>query len=236
VQVWRSVFVAATAAIVAAALVLPVAAAPGDPLRAGRVNGARGWNTSLYSTNPTATLTLVNNRTAGAPALSLRVAKGPALEVSNSARIRRLNADYVDGLNANGISRVEGCVTTNVNPDGNFGCDLTFAVPKPGFVLLHGSAETATKGTGRDEITCRFLYDDGLGPSPLPGSTRIVNLDSTDATFDTNCSTDGYLYLGSAGTHTITFSLTGIDASITAVGGVAAGGVYSPFDGAGSTG
>jgi hypothetical protein len=87
------------ASLVVAAAV-PVVAAPGDNMKVGRVNGAQGYQTSLYSTNPTATLTVVNNRGAGAPALNLRSKAGPALAVNTKAWIRNLNADYLDGRQA----------------------------------------------------------------------------------------------------------------------------------------
>jgi hypothetical protein len=79
---------------------LPAGADRDDPLLAGRANGAKGYNTSLYSTNPTATVTLVNNRGSGAPALDLQVKAGPALAVNTKAWVANLNADLLDGRNA----------------------------------------------------------------------------------------------------------------------------------------
>jgi hypothetical protein len=80
-----------------AALAVPAAADRDDPMVVGRANGAKGYMTSLYSTNPTATLMLVNNRPAGSPALRLQVKSGPPLTVNTKGLVANLNADLLDG-------------------------------------------------------------------------------------------------------------------------------------------
>jgi hypothetical protein len=88
-----------------AALVVPAGADRDDNMIVGRANGAKKWNTSLYSTNNTATLSLFNkNGSTGAPALRLHSNIGPALEISSDDWIENLNADLLDGNEAAAFS------------------------------------------------------------------------------------------------------------------------------------
>jgi hypothetical protein len=207
------------------ALVVPAVADKGDNMIVGEVNGAKGWQTSLYSTNPTATLTLVNNRAAGGPALNLSVKKGPPMVVDTTARVMQLNSDYVDGYSANALTRIWTCSTADApdDADDNVICTRTFTLARPAYAFMVGGFEMGT-GATIDHVACRFLVDG----SQVVGSYRKVGLWNSDGSLDNDCTSSGGLYL-SAGTHTVVFEAAGVD-SQTVLGEASAQMIISPFN------
>jgi len=95
--------------VVAALLVTAVpaaSAAVSDALRLGTVNFSRGRTTTLVGRGDSAVLKIVNR--GGGTALNLRVADDvPPLRVNSTSRVRRLNADLLDGEHATAFLGVE---------------------------------------------------------------------------------------------------------------------------------
>jgi hypothetical protein len=162
----RNLFIAVLLVVLAVALALPVGALRDDNMIVGRANGAKGYNTSLYSTSNTATLTLVNNRNAGSPALDLQVRAGPALAVNTSAWIQRLNADYVDGYTSHRLRHYGSDCTDEDATDGditaNYFCP-SHSVDLPGGGTIHASGSVEIFGNTADPYTdnmeCVLLID-----------------------------------------------------------------------------
>jgi hypothetical protein len=75
---FKAVLIAVLLLGLVVALAVPAAADRDDTMVLGRANGAKQYNTSIYSTNNTATLSLHNTNAGGAPALSLHSGSGPA--------------------------------------------------------------------------------------------------------------------------------------------------------------
>jgi hypothetical protein len=62
------------------------------------------------------------------------------MEVNTTARVTDLNSDYLDGYNANALVRIGSCGTGNA-PNDDYPCTFTIHAPRPGFVILVGSAD-----------------------------------------------------------------------------------------------
>jgi hypothetical protein len=90
-----------TLAIVLGAATTALAAAPGDPLKLGQVNGTNALTRLAGSTNQ-ALLRIDNNSTgAFATALDLQVEPGkPPMRVNSTTEVQGLNADSLDGKNS----------------------------------------------------------------------------------------------------------------------------------------
>jgi hypothetical protein len=176
-----------------AALALPAGADRDDNMVVGRANGAKGYNTSLYSTNPTATLSLVNNRTAGAPALDLMVKGGPALAVNTKGWVENLNADFVDGRGVNRLQVLKGWCFEDNAPDGaDWSCDAGgFTAPAAGELFASASIDLDYNGSSSNIIECSILVKAGTSAGTYVPSIRKTTL-STGNRWD-SCDTDTLL-------------------------------------------
>jgi hypothetical protein len=181
------------------AVAIPAGADRDDNMIVGRANGGKAYNTSLYSTNNTATLSLHNRNGGGAPALSLHSNSGPAMAINSNSRILNLNADYTDGWSANALARAAGC-TTDDAPDlqTSYDCTITLIAPAAGWITLSGSAQIDNGDTSTRWVTCEYL---GI---TVHGDTRWVDI---DAGKDGICASHAIAQVD-AGTHNIKFSVT----------------------------
>lgn len=125
----------ATGALVICTVVLgaattALAAAPGDPFRLGQINSINKF-TKLVGAGPAPRLILDNN--GSGVALRLLVEPGkPPLQVNSARKVARLNADKVDGKDADAFlpasiyrkeTRTDGSGSTNETVRVNFYCD-----------------------------------------------------------------------------------------------------------------
>jgi hypothetical protein len=226
---WAMAFTSAllASALTAAVLtVTPVDAARDDALLAGRANGAKGYLTSLYSTNPSAALRVVNNRTGGAPALDLQVKAGPALTVNTPARIMKLNADYVDGMNAAALQPISAGDSSTDLPDGTAmngdALTATFDLPGPGMVLATGNVDLFRTDIGSATIGCSLVLEKGGSRAVFPGSRMYVlpaRTDGGDDNRDENCGTSGAISVSESGTYSIHLAVSGATANDSAFDG-----------------
>jgi hypothetical protein len=212
-----------------AAVAVPVYAGVGRDtnMTIGRANGALAYNTSLYSTNNTATLSLYNkNGSTGAPALRLHSNIGPALEITSSDRIPNLNADLVDGLSADSLARAGWCVTDNAT-DGEttFDCTITIDAPASGWLTLSGSTWVNNQTGTTYEVTCSFRD----GDTTLTGSTRITQV--VGYTEDV-CASHAVLQVP-AGTETVDFRVV-VPNVLVNIDDVAAHATFVTHDGSGN--
>jgi hypothetical protein len=96
--------------------------------------GADGKPFLLGDSNVATKVSTLVKRGAG-PALELRVGSGAPLKVDSSQKVARLNADAVDGMNANGVVRVASASADQALVGGSGGVLSTSIVaPSRGFL------------------------------------------------------------------------------------------------------
>ena len=93
---------------------------------------------------------VTGRNTGGGPGLQATVLNNsiPPLRVNSSARVPNLNADQLDGLNANEIARVglSSNTTVLIGPNSwSSAREVSITAPGPGFVLVTGTAVALSK-------------------------------------------------------------------------------------------
>ncbi|MGH3086947.1 MAG: hypothetical protein ACRDSJ_06460 [Rubrobacteraceae bacterium] len=193
-------------------------AAKGKPFILGKNNAAR------------AVSTLVNQ--GPGPALKLLVKPGqPPLSVNSDVKVANLNADKVDGLDANGLTRVAfnqrgGNVVVGQN--GTMASDEITA-PTDGFLVISASAN-ANNSNVFDLAGCEIRVDD----VKAVGSDKLVELDGGQNINERQiCATNAVAPV-SDGTHRVDFEAFGVNASATTFSNPSLWAIFVPFDGEGN--
>jgi hypothetical protein len=206
-------FFSALAGMAVGALLLgllsPAGAATGDPVLAGELNQANA--------------STIIKGTMGA--MPLRLESGaavPPLQVTSSRKVARLNADLLDGRQANGLVRVAYCVDDDAPDYLNYQCVMTFEAPRDGYLLMSGSVDTWAT-TGGDLLHCEFLLDG----AEVVGSIRDFDLNAANYNQESNCATDAGVAV-SAGEHTAVFQLDSVG-NTTRLLDVGAYIIFTPF-------
>ena len=201
-------------------------AAVGDNAIVGRQNVSAGRATTFQGQGSGGVLRARN--TGANPALDLRVDDGPPMLVDSRAKVRRLNADQVDGRHVHQLIRAAHGETTNA-PDANgAAATATITAPRKGILVMGGSIDA--NGNTEDLYTCRLQIDSVT----VPGSIRGSKVDDgggehTDNDAE-NCSTDGAQEVDS-GTHTVTLLMA--DRNSAAFLEASVWVIWVPFDGNG---
>jgi hypothetical protein len=204
----------AGALIVAA---LPAGADRDDNMIVGRANGGKAYNTSLYSINNTATLSLYNKNGGGAPALRLHSNDGPALAITSADRIVNFNADYVDGYSAHRLlDLADGCGSATIGDPtlSVWTCDTAAAgIPTSGRVLATGSVDIQNNAESDVEIGCeiRRRYNSGLW-STVVGSARDVTV---PAWGDAVCASTTSWWMSNGASLEVRFEVDSINEGVT---------------------
>jgi len=234
---WSMFRIALAGGLVGAMLMamLPAIAATGDNMIIGRRNGA-GSPTKLVSGNAITTMRITNGGMA--PALDLRTNPGvPPMAVDRAAWVQNLNADLLDGRQANELVRAAFASSANLNEATIFGTGtaadlltLQITAPHKGILLISGGVDTGVGSGGYDEFTCLLEVD-----NVTVTGTRRVTIDSELSGNDNgeeDCSPTGGRVVN-AGNHRVDLRMTGwdgvevFDASLTAL--------FVPFTGTGGT-
>ena len=170
-------------AALAALLLGPVSvglAAVGDPILAGKATNAANKATSLVANLAGPVLRLTNQ--AAGPALDLRVQSGrPPLKVNSDAKVANLNADKLDGQEANDFLAAGGTAVNAEQLDGKDAADF-LAVPNcpGGTVFAAGSCiETARRAAAAwvtAQNSCLALPQGGR--LPTVGELQAIRGDS----------------------------------------------------------
>jgi hypothetical protein len=200
-------------------------AAIGDAVRIGQINSGNARTTVRGNTD--GALAKVVNTSSGDTALQL-VSDGPNLKVSNSKRIKRLNADRIDGFHANQLIRAAHTESDDL-PDGDGSINTLLSVdivaPAPGVLLISAGAHFYIDGFTGVSFGCWIDLD---AVTTLSGSSRGSH-DNDNS--QGHCATS--VGVGIApGNHTVEFrssSPSGIDigpGSLTVL--------WVPFDGNGA--
>ena len=131
---------------------------------------ATGRATILGTWNQADHTTTMKNTQKG-PALDLRANKGPALAVNNSKRIKKLNADELDGMNASDLAASKQSVYIYGATGRVGGFTQALPVQEPGSYLVAFSAQfvgAAGSLANPNTVTCHIVV------SELSGTTLIT--------------------------------------------------------------
>ena len=174
-----------------------------------------------------------NNSTGtGATALDLQTEAGkPPLTVNSAARVANLNADKVDGKDADQLVRVASFVGESPLANGTDGtvATTTITAPAPGFLVVDAGSDLRNT-LESDEVECLIEVDNVFAP----GSGRFMELNASQGRVnrDENCSTNTVVSVA-AGTHTVEL-VGGVTAPNTSWGDTALSAIYIPFNGTGA--
>ena len=198
-------------------------AAIGDAVRIGQINSGNARTTVRGNTD--GALVKVVNTGSGDTALQL-VSDGPNLKVSNSKRIKRLNADRIDGFHANQLIRAAHTESDDL-PDGDGSSNTLLSVdivaPAPGVLLISAGADLFDGSGG---IGCWIDLD---AVTTLSGSGR-GSFQGTNNT-EEDCATSVGVGVA-AGNHTVEYR--SIAPSGTSIGPGSLTVLWVPFDGNGA--
>jgi len=205
-----------------------VTAAIGDAVTIGESN--RGNATTILRSAADPTLRLVN--TSGGTALDLRVGQGNRpLTVDSNKRVPKLNADRVDGRNANQLLRVARGVDGNPPDQDGAAATATITAPTDGYLVMSGSIEVS--GNSRDAVLCSLAVQRGTGTSWQGHHEVIVHNPGDGHTSNARnvCSTDAVRQVP-RGTYDVSIW---IDFRVTAsLKGATVWVMFVPFDGEGN--
>jgi hypothetical protein len=195
-----------------------------------------------------------NNSTgAGATALDLQVEAGKApMTVNSAAKVASLNADRldgkdsgefatgsngvatdadkVDGLDANGLSRAAFSQSAGTVVNGQDGTmrSVDIIAPTEGFLVISASA-SGQNTSASDIASCGIQVDD----SPISGSTKFIQLNGAQNVNEIEaCATDAVRPV-LAGSHRVEFEAADIDSSGTTFFNPSLWVIFVPFDGSG---
>jgi hypothetical protein len=200
-------------------------AAIGDAIRIGQVNAGNARTTVRGDTD--GALVKMVNTGGGDTALQL-VSEGPNLNVSNKKRIKRLNADRVDGFHANQLIRAAHAQSADLADADGAALTVEIVAPANG-ILIMGAAVDAQGDF--DAYNC-FLAVDG---NPIVGSVMHSTLHFAGTVHtvnsDENCSTTGGAVVDK-GTHEVALMIGDLDLGALLNGSLWA--MFVPFDGTGA--
>jgi hypothetical protein len=159
------------AAAAAMPVIVPVSAAPGEPLALGEFNTAQRAKTTLWANTNQWALRIKQARV-GSAALKLETAGGPPMIVNSADLVHDLNADFVDGYDADRMRSVDGACVVLDPPDGqDWTCTYPLTPTSPmGAAHVVGSATVVPANLDGDVVGCRIVADD----APVAGSERAV--------------------------------------------------------------
>ena len=206
---------------------LPVGAAVGDTAIVGAVNSSGGQQTTFKGGGTGGVLRVRN--TNSNPALDLRVAGGPPMVVDSTKRVKKLNADRVDGFHANELVRASYASSFNVADANGTAVSTTIEAPAPGILVMGASIEAF--GSTYDSWGCRLQ----VGTDTVAGSSMFSTVNTEEGghtrNYNEDCSTDGAVAVD-AGSHTVSLDIylretVGLFEAALWV-------IYVPFDGAGN--
>jgi len=200
----------------------------------------------------------VTARGGGTPLKLVTKDGSPPLKINSSAKVIRLNADKLDGLDsasflgataqatdsdsvdgrdANTLIRIAFHASDEL-PDGDDGAafnggvgqalTVSIAAPTAGWLVITGNID-ARNFAGTDAFTCE-LWVDG---SAVTGTEMASQLDGSGATNrDEDCTTHGVQEVA-AGPHAVTFRLASVDTTHDFHDGSMSA-LFVPFDGTGA--
>jgi hypothetical protein len=175
----------------------------GERFDLGQTN--RVNQTSVLTGADAAPMLTVRNTSgaAGAAGVNIAVEDGrPPLKTNSDTRVANLNADTVDGYDANDLLRVARGEFENSFSIASFTsqAEITLQVPKDGFVLLNGQLSAATDATACNPCHAHLrLYDTGEDDS---SPTIIGSMGNGTESTASEALAVTYVFPATAGTRT----------------------------------
>jgi hypothetical protein len=175
---------------------------------------------------------LINNGTGSALGLQVQPGNAP-MTVDSDTQVANLNADKLDGKQANQLARVAsftGPSPLAPNTNGTV-ATTTITAPASGFLVIDGGS-TVHFSSAPHNLSCSIRLDSLL----LSDSTRYRNLGAAPASgvARDSCSTNTVVPVA-AGTHTIELDGFVEDTPNTTWGNTGLSAMYIPFDGSGAS-
>ncbi len=227
----RKHFVSGLAGVLVGAMLVggpSAVAAIGDAIKIGTTNSGNA-RTTVQGSQDKALVKIVNTGTTNDNALQLQ-SDGPNLRVSNGKKIKKLNADRVDGYSANQLIRAAHAETLNAADANGATVSLSIDAPVNGTLVIGGTVNGEWT-SALDVYTCEIQVD----LIPIDGSIMSSEVDYAGATHTENkqsdCSTTGAMGV-LAGPHDVTFYVGGV--STVALYGSTLWAIFVPFDGTGA--
>jgi hypothetical protein len=207
-----------------------MAAVPGDPFRLGRINTINTVSQLVGSVNNTMLRRDNNSDGASATAVQLDVQPGKApMKVSSDTRVDKLNADKVDGKNANDLVRV-AFKNFNESPvasgNGNV-ARATINAPTTGFLVINASSNVFNVQQADPLVECLIEVDNNVNDP----SRRFMQLNGT-SNQEEDCSTNTVVPVAQ-GNHTIDLEALDVGAE-TNFDQTTLSAIFVPFDGNGA--
>ena len=122
---------------------------------------------------------------------------GPDVDEST---LQGVNADQLDGLDANSLNRVASGSTTDSALVGNgniLPSAVSITVPRPGFLLIIASADALRVAAGGETFQCQLALDG----NQLAASQRLIEINDT-TNQEENCATNAVAAVAT-GVHTV---------------------------------
>jgi len=202
-------------------------AAIGDTIKIGQVNTGDA-RTEIEGSKDNALVKIENSGATNDNALAL-VSDGPNLRISNGKKVKKLNADRVDGFSANQLIRAAHAESNNIDDVNGVALTVTIDAPTGGIIITGANVGAAFVSTA-DTYTCQVDVD----LLPIDGSIMASEVDWAGSghtlNTDENCSTGGGIEVA-AGSYTIDLTIGGLsDATLFSANLWA---IFVPFDGDG---
>jgi hypothetical protein len=203
----------------------PAGASNGDPMLLGKKNNALRI-TKLIGRRGME----IRAGRAGNPAINLYSQPGtPPMSVNRDVMVENLNADLLDGFDADGLIRVAFDDTNDANDaDGDL-VTASLTAPSDGYLVMAGSVDV--DGSAFDFLLCELQVDG----TKVDGSTMIVTVDTgVDQTNNSeeNCSTTGAAEVAD-GPHDVTLTVAQRDGT-TVFDNASVWALFVPFGGDGT--
>jgi hypothetical protein len=175
----------------------------GERFDLGQTN--RVNQTSVLTGADAAPMLTVRNTSAdaGATGVNIAVEDGrPPLKTNSDTRVANLNADTVDGYDANDLLRVARAETENFFSIASFTgqAEITIQVPKDGFVLLNGQMSAQTTSAACNPCYAHLRLHDTGEEDTSPTTLGSVGNGTTSAANEALAVT--YIFPATAGTRT----------------------------------
>jgi len=165
----------------------------------GRNTGAAGTGAAIYAegnANPGLIVDVDSNSVA-------------PIKVNSTAMVANLNADLLDGLQGNSLTRFAYNTDDNDALVGASGTVISTTITAPTRGWLRISASSDVFGTAADALACNLDVDG----TNIAASTRTIEVDGAGNS-EEDCSTNsGYFTCG--GTHTVRLEGSGVAATTT---------------------
>jgi len=205
---------------------LPVLGSVGDAIRAGLTTKA-GEQTVLKGNVDSQNLKLVNTGNGQAASFVTESGRAP-FKVNRAKKVKKLNADKVDGYSATQLAPRAAFIANDDIPDGaDYALGTLIEAPAPGILLMSAGVDAYNEDS---DIFLRCLLR--VDTEYVVGSEMIADIGgSTGTNLEEDCTTSGAVVVG-AGDHSVDFEIEDADSNTVFVD-ASVWVIWVPFNGIG---